>query len=622
VEAVKKEHKIKLKTLELFRDIAKIMAPPPDLTVSQWADKYRVLSPESSSESGRWNTDRAPYQREIMDAASDPEVDTVVIMSSAQVGKTEIINNIIGYHIDYDPCPMLLVMPTDTLAKTWSKKRLSPMIRDTPALHDKIKDAKSRDSDNTILEKGFPGGYIAIVGANSPVGLSSRPIRIVLADEVDRFPPSAGKEGDPLSLAVKRTATYWNKKKIFVSTPTEVGISRIEKEFSTSSQEEWNLPCPLCGKYQPIDWDRIKFQKIDEKGTDVTDVTMECKFCKENFNEFEWKEMSSQGKWIPKKEGVKDKRGFHLNAFVSPWERWEEIIKNFLEAKRNGKETLKTWVNTYLGQPWEDDEGETLEHEVLIKRREAYNCQVPDGVLVLTAGVDVQDDRIEIEVVGWGKDKESWGIEYKKIYGNLEQPEIWKELDEYLSSSFYFNDGSIINISCTCIDTGGHYTNETYKFIKPREIRRIFGIKGYAGFDKPVIGKPSKNNREKINLFPIGVDILKDRVYARLKEDFEGPGYSHFPIESEKGYDEEYFKSLCSEKKVTKYSKGVASFRWVKKRKRNEGLDLRNYATAALEILNPKFEILEKMKKNGMLNNQNKKTSNVKKRRVISKGVQ
>lgn len=615
-----KRPKIKIKTLELFKNIAKIMAPPSDLTVSEWADKYRILSPEASSEPGKWNTDRAPYQREIMDAASDPEINTVVIMSSAQVGKTELINNIIGYYIDYDPCPMILVMPTDTLAKTWSKKRLSPMIRDTPALHGKVKDAKTRDSDNTILEKGFPGGYIAMVGANSPVGLSSRPIRIVLADEVDRFPASAGKEGDPLSLAVKRTATFWNKKKIFVSTPTESGISRIEKEFNTSSQEEWNLPCPLCGKYQPIEWDRIKFKKIDDKCSDVTDVTMECKFCKEHFNEFEWKEMSSQGKWIAKKEGAKGKRGFHLNAFVSPWERWEEIIKNFLESKRNGKETLKTWVNTYLGVPWEDEEGETLEHEVLLKRRETYNCQIPDGVLVLTAGVDIQDDRIEIEVVGWGIDKESWGIEYKRIYGNLEQLEIWKELDEYLSSSFYFQDGSTLNISCICIDTGGHFTNETYKFIKPREIRRIFGIKGYAGFDKPTIGKPSKNNREKINLFPIGVDILKDKVYGRLKEDFEGPGFCHFPIESEKGYDEEYFKSLCSEKKTTKYFKGVATFKWVKKRKRNEGLDLRNYATAAFEILNPNLEALRKRFQAGLKASINPKKRG-KKRGVIKKGI-
>ena len=267
--------------------------PPPKLTVSDWADEHRILSPESSAEPGRWKTSRTPYQKEIMDAVGDRQTETVVVKSSAQVGKTELINNIIAYHIDYDPAPMMLVMPTVELAQTWSKKRLAPMIRDTPALKAKIKDAKSRDSDNTILEKGFPGGYIAMTGANSPVGLSSRPIRVILADEVDRFPATAGKEGDPLALAEKRTATFANKKKVFVSTPTVKGISRISKEYDESTQEEWCVRCPVCGRYQPYEWSRIKFES----------VTMECKFCKERLTEFEWK--AQDGKWISKLEEAK-----------------------------------------------------------------------------------------------------------------------------------------------------------------------------------------------------------------------------------------------------------------------------------------------------------------------------
>lgn len=619
------KRKIKLKTLQLFKNIPKILSPPPKLTVSEWADEYRMLSAESSAESGKWRTDRAPYQKGILDAASDAETETVVIMSSAQVGKTELINNTIGYYVDYDPAPIMVVMPTVDLAKTYSKKRLAPMIRDTPTLAEKIKDAKSKDSDNTILEKGFPGGYVALVGANSPVGLSSRPIRILLADEVDRFPASAGAEGDPLSLAEKRTKTFWNKKKIFVSTPTEKGISRIEKEFLNSTQEEWCILCPVCGKYQPFKWDQIKFKRIDPESNDVTDVLMECKFCKDQFTEFEWKANMLNGKWISQNtKATKRKRGFHLNALASPWERWDDIIEQFLEAKKD-KETLKTWVNTFLGEVWEDQEGETLEHEVLLKRRETYNCQIPEEVLLLTAGVDVQDDRFEIEVVGWGKDKESWGIEYKKIYGNLEQSQIWNELDQYLASSFFYEDGNALNIACACMDTGGHFTNETYKFIKSREIRRIFGIKGMAGFERPVISKPSKSNREKINLFTIGVDVLKDRVYDRLKLHFEGPGYCHFPTEQKKGYDEEYFKTLCSEKKIIRYVKGAPKFQWIQKRKRNEGLDIRNYASAALEILNPNFEMLEKMKKSGKLHvskdGNTVQNTQKKKRKMISKGL-
>lgn len=607
--------KIGIKTLRLFKNIAKILEPPPKLTVSEWADKYRVLSSESSAEAGKWDTDRTPYQKDIMDSISDDDIETVIIKSSAQVGKTEIINNIVAYHIDYDPAPMMLVMPTVELAQTWSKKRLAPMIRDAPRLREKIKDAKSRDSDNTILEKGFPGGYIAMTGANSPVGLSSRPIRILLADEVDRFPTTAGKEGDPLALAEKRTATFANRKKVFVSTPTVAGASRIAKEYNESTQEEWCVSCPVCGTYQPYQWARIKFET----------VTMECEHCKEDFTEFEWK--VQPGAWISK---LKDnetanlkKRGFHLNALTSPWERWEDIIQAFKEAKKD-KELLKTFVNTYLGEEWEDNEGEGADYEVLYKRRVAYNCQVPDEVLILTAGVDVQDDRLEIEVVGWGHGKESWGIQYKKLYGDLEQAHIWNELDKYLETEFYYADDTPIKIMCTCIDSGGHFTTETYRFVKGKEYRRIFAIKGRGGAGLPLVGKFSRNNREKVPLFTIGVDTGKESIYARLNIDEEGPGFCHFPFEDDRGYSLEYFKSLCSEKRVLQYQRGVASFKWIQKYKRNEGLDLRNYATAALEILNPNFEDLRKMRGvQGQTINREPSAPVIKRRRkrVISKGI-
>lgn len=607
----RKKQKIKRRTIKIFKDVLGLLSPPPELTVSTWADTHRKLSPESSAESGQWNTDRAPYQREIMDALSDKDVETVIVMSSAQVGKTELINNIIGYFIDYDPAPIMLLMPTLDLATSYSKKRLATMIRDTPVLRDKVKDAKAKDSDNTLLEKGFPGGYIAIVGANSPTGLSSRPIRILLADEVDRFPLSAGIEGDPLSLAEKRTKTFWNKKKFFVSTPTEKGISRIDKEFEISTKEEWCVPCPICGRYQPYSWAQIKFE----------DVTMECKYCKERFSEFEWK--SGNGKWIAQNSEVEKKRGFHLNALASPWERWEDIISDFKEAKKNGPETLKTWVNTTLGEPWEDREGEGTDKEVLIKRRDKYNCEVPENVLLLTAGVDVQDDRLEVEVVGWGVGKESWGIEYKIFYGDPGQDVVWNQLDEYLQKSFKYINGEGLVISCTCIDSGGHYTTEVYKFCKQREYRRIFAIKGVGGYGKEFVGKASRTNRERVALFSLGVDTGKENLLSRLKNQFEGtPGYCNFPIEQGKGYNEEYFEGLTSEKRVTKYYKGKPKFEWVKKSSvRNEPLDLRNYATAALEILNPNLESLAENNKNGNIFAQRQGIIKKKRRKVISKGI-
>lgn len=608
----RKQPKIKLKTIKLFRKLIRTLAPPPKLTISEWADEYRRLSPESSAEPGLWRTDRAPYQREIMDAVSDPDVEAVVLMTSAQVGKTEIVNNIIGYHMDYDPAPLLLLMPTLDLAQSYSKKRLAPMIRDTPALRGKVKDAKSRDSDNTLLEKGFPGGYIAIVGANSPSGLSSRPIRVLLADEVDRFPASAGTEGDPLSLAEKRTKTFWNRKKIVVSTPTDKGISRIEKEYEVSTMEEWCMPCPLCGRLQPLKWGQIRFE----------DEMMECRFCTERFSEREWK--AGSGQWIARNPGL-PRRGFHLNALASPWERWGVIIKEFKEAKKD-KEMLKVWVNTYLGEPWEDLSGEKVEEDALVKRREAYSCEVPEGVLVLTAGADVQDDRIEVEVVGWGMGKESWGIEYVTFWGDPGQPVVWKQVDSYLGRTFTYEDGEGILVACTCIDSGGHFTQETYRFSKGLEHRRIFAIKGYGGYGKPLIGKATRNNREKAVLFPLGVDDGKNQIFSRLKTEFPGPGYCHFPRETEKGYTESYFKGLCSERKVTVMDRGMAKVVWKKKGGvRNEPLDLRNYATAALEILKPDFERLEKLRGSGTYYTQKGAMSaqnNRKKRRVLSKGVE
>ncbi|CDX01289.1 Phage terminase large subunit (GpA) [Desulfitobacterium hafniense] len=605
--------KSRRKTANLFKRIAKIVAPPPLLTVSEWADRYRKLSREASAEPGQWRTDRAPYQREIMDSINLPWVETIIIMSSAQVGKSEILFNAIGYFIDYDPAPIMMVQPTIDMAEAVSKDRIAPMIRDTPTLKEKIGDAKSRDSGNTLLHKAFPGGHLTLAGANSPAGLASRPIRILLADEVDRFPLSAGAEGDPLNLAAKRTTTFHNRKKVYVSTPTVKGVSRIEAEYEDSTMEQYCYECPHCGHFQPLAWAQIRFE----------DVTMECRACKERYSEFEWKRQPA--KWIARKEHP-NKRGFHLNELYSPWKRWEQVIADFEEAKMKGPEALKVWVNTSLGETWEE-QGETADEDSLIKRREHYNCELPDGVLVLTAGVDVQDDRLEVEVVGWGKGKESWGIEYKIFYGDPGQNAVWNQLDDYLSRQWSYADGSGLQLSCTCVDSGGHFTTEVYKFTKPREQRRIFAIKGKGGDGVPFIGKATRNNRQKAALFSIGVDSGKDTVLTRLKEEFEGnPGYCHFPIEQEKGYDEDYFKGLTSEKRIIRYYKGRPKFEWIKKsRVRNEPLDLRNYATAALEIFNPNLEMLAEQRKNASVYVQKevrKPVQGTKKRRVISKGVQ
>ncbi|MEX3625782.1 phage terminase large subunit family protein, partial [Viridibacillus arvi] len=491
---------VKQKTIKLFSKIVKLLAPPPELTISEWADENRFLSAESSAERGKWNTDRAPYQRGIMDAITDPKVEEVVVMASAQVGKSEIINNTIGYYVAHDPWPIMLVQPTLDMAEAYSKDRLAPMIRDTPVLRKIIDNDGSRKSNNTLLRKEFPGGHLSLVGANSAASLASRPVRIVLADEVDRFPTSAGNEGDPLTLAQKRTKNFWNRKKLSVSTPTIANSSRIEDEYKDSSQHRWHVSCPCCGYFQPYVWERIKHEAVG----------MECESCKEVSTEAEWKKRP--GEWIAKyPENMK--RGFHINALASPWETWDNIINEYKKAKKAGTERYKTWINTTLGEAYEEDKSEHKQEE-LLNRRFEYKCDVPEGVLLLTAGVDVQDDRLEVEVTGWGLNETSWGINYQVFRGDLTQPAIWNQLDKYLEKQFFNANGEGQSITATCMDSGGHFTDEVYKFCKERKHRRIYAIKGVGREGTAYINSPKKVGRKKdTDLYSIGVNYGKDLIY-------------------------------------------------------------------------------------------------------------
>lgn len=579
------------KAKRFFRKFNKSFATPPALTISEWADAYRVLSPEASAEAGRWRTDRAPYQREIMDAISDNTVEQVVLMTSAQVGKSECILNGIGYHIDYDPAPMMYLMPTDEMAKTMSEDRVAPMIRDCPTIKAKVADPKSRSSGNTIMHKKFTGGHLTFVGANAPSKLASRPIRILWADEIDRFPASAGNEGDPLQLAIKRTTTFWNRKIVMVSTPTIKGVSKIEKEYESSTKEVLNIACPECGRYQPYEWAQLKFEH--ESGTmDFKVLGYVCKHCGAISSELKWKRQPI--KWIAEHPERKKKRGFHLNEMCSPWKSWGDIIKDFLEAKRQGREMMKVWVNTALGLPYEEESDLDVD-ELLLRRRERYNCEVPQDVLVLTCGVDTQDNRLEYEIVGWGIDRKSWGIKYGVLMGDPGRNEVWQMLDDVIFADYTRADGLKMQVMTTCIDSGGHYTAEVYKYCKARESRRVWAIKGQGGSGIPLIKRPSKRNDAGVWLFNIGVDVGKDTMMSRLKVGFETePGYCHFPIESDKGYDEQYFLSLTAEKRNIRTVNGRTVISWVKRVEggRNEAWDIRNYNGAAIEILNPNMDLL------------------------------
>ena len=554
------------------------MRPPPDLLVSQWADKYRRLSPEASAEAGVWNTSRAEYQRGILDCISDPKIETVVIMSSAQVGKTEMILNLIGYHIHQDPSPMLVVQPTLDMSQTFSKDRLAPMLRDSPVLKDKVADPRSRDSGNTTLKKNFAGGHITIVGSNSASGLASRPIRIVLFDEVDRYQVTS--EGDAIELARKRATTFWNRKFIMVSTPTNKGSSRIEAAFENSDKREYHVPCSECGEHQVMKWSNVHWES-DKPET----AYYACEHCGGAWDDAARFRAIRKGMWRATAPLV-GTAGFRLSGLCSPWTSLESAVREFLLAKKL-PQTLRVWVNTFLGEVWED-EGERLDDFDIASHREDYGGKVPDDVVFLTAGCDVQDDRLECEVLGHARDSETYSVAFQTFYGDPASGQVWADLDAFLNLRHETHDGRELGIKATAIDSGGHHTQAVYKFCKPRISRRVFAIKGVGGEGKPMVGRPSTNNNLKCKLFPVGVDTIKEMVYSHLKIKEEGAGYCHFPHT----YDDEYFKQLTAEKVVKKFHKGFHRREWIKVRTRNEALDCRVYAIAALSIVNVNVNII------------------------------
>lgn len=548
------------------------LKPPPVLTVSEWADNYRRLSSESSSEPGAWITSRAEYQRGIMDAISDEHVDTVVVMSSAQVGKTEIINNVAGFHIAQDPAPLLVVMPTLEMGEAWSKDRLAPMLRDTPALGGKVKDARARDSGNTLLHKQFPGGHLTVCGANSPSSLASRPIRIVLCDEVDRYPPSAGTEGDPVALAKKRSATFWNRKLILTSTPTLKGVSRIERAYEASDRRKFWVACPHCEESQVLMWSNVKWPPNEPHK-----ATYHCVDCGAAWSDIERWTAVRGGEWRPEGpfQGV---AGFWLNELYSPWTRVADMASAFVEAKKS-PESLRAFVNTSLGETWEE-QGETIDGTGLAERVEEWDL-LPAGVLVLTAGVDVQADRLEVEVVGWGRDEESWSLSHVRIFGDPSAAAVWFDLDRVLTQTYSRLDGARLPITAACVDSG-YATQAVYSYCSNKFRRRVYAVKGMSSAGRPIWPKKSTKAGGKVNLFTIGVDAAKDATYARLRITRPGPGFCHFPADR----DPDWFAQLAAEQVIVKYSKGFPTRVWEKKAgARNEALDCRVYAYAALQSL-------------------------------------
>lgn len=515
-----------------------------------------------------------------MDAISDPRVATVAVQKPAQVGWTEIVNNTVGYYIDQDPAAMLVIQPSLELAEAWSKDRFAPMVRDTPALAARVHDPRSRDSDNTIRQKIFPGGRLTIVGANSPAGLRARPIRIVLGDEIDSYPVSAGTEGDPLKLAAKRQTTFWNRKTLLGSTPLLKMSSVIIREIEKSDQREYHVPCPHCEREQVMKWAQVRWDR-DEKGDHLPATAhYVCEHCGAIWNDTERHDAVRRGRWIAQRkfDGI---AGFKITGMMSPWITLADMASEFLAARKDPA-LLQVWVNTMLGEGWEEA-AEKVEGSALIARGENYGPQsLPDDIRMLTAGVDIQGDRLEVQIIGWGPFEESWIAAYEIIRGDPAQPEIWADLDKLLLEPFRTEHGRELRIKAACVDTGGHYANEVLSFCRARRRRRIFPTKGAAGA-RPIWPKRSSRAGPKgaDQVFVIGVDTGKDTLYGRLRSIAKpGPGYVHFPVSPD--FDADYFDQLTSEQVVTRKKEGRPYRVWIlPSGKRNEALDTFVMALAA-----------------------------------------
>ncbi len=576
------------------KSLAEALRPPPILSVSQWSEKNMVLSADYSASTGRFRA--YPYQNGIMDSMTDPKNKTVTVMKSARVGYTQILNNAFGYFIHHDPSPILIVQPRNSDAEDHSKKVIAPMLRDVPALASLSGDPKSKISNQTILVKQFPNSSsVKLIGADSPGGFRRVTVRVVMFDEIDGYPSGgAGAEGDQIALGIKRTETFWNRVIILGSTPTNKGVSRIEKSWLNSDMRRYFVPCPHCQTYQVLEWGGvdtphgIKWLR-NELGEYIEDSGYYACIngCVIEENHKEW--MVRQGEWRATAP-FRGHAGFHIWSGYSllPNAGWSRLVEEWLDVHKDPLQR-KTFYNLVLGEPYEDRGDSALAESKLLERCEIWADEVPEGVGVLTAGIDFQYDRCEIEVVGWGRYEESWSIAYETIHGDIDDPDFWGNIDRYLSKKFRGFDGRPFVIAAACLDSGGQegHTQKVYDFCKARLGRRVWAIKGESargGQRSPIwpTKKPTSRTKKTYRPIILGVNTAKDVIRHRLHIEQAGPGYMHFPSDRDLGY----FQQLTAERSVRKEERGQIYRVWeLPAGRANEALDCRVYAYAALNGL-------------------------------------
>ena len=595
----------------LLRLAHDFLRPVARTTVAEWADRYRMLSRKGSAEPGPYRTDRTPYLREPMDLLSPGSpVEEVSLMFAAQTGKSECGNNFVGHTIDVDPGPMMIVQPTIDMAKRYSRQRIASMIQETPALRQRVKENRSRDEANTTLLKDFAGGLLVIAGANSAAGLRSIPVKKLFLDEIDGYPMDVDGEGDPIMLAEKRTATFLHRKILKTSTPTTRGFSRIEQDYLAGDRRRYMVGCPHCGAAQVLEFKALQWLRDDVGAPIPGTVRYVCPSCGGAISEHQKPAMLAAGRWVAERPTVKA-ASFHLSALYSPWLSWEQIVAEFYDANEAAKagdvSKLKVWTNTVLAETWEDDGDRVSEHELAKRAEDLPRRQVPAWGLILTAGCDVQADRVEVYVWAWGRGERSGIVEREIAYGSPSDDATWRKVDEVLGTEFEHALGGRMRIHAAAIDSGGHHTQEVYNFARARAWRHVIAIKGQSQAGKAVLGKPTDIDvtyrglklRKGVKLWPVGSDTGKATLYGRLRLTEPGAGFVHLG----KWLPSEVFEQLTAERLVTKYRNGRPRLEWMKPAgRRNEALDCAVYALAAAHYLGmPRWRELDWQKREALL---------------------
>ena len=565
------------------RRAAQMLRPPPELLPSEWAERNVRIS-LGNAIPGPIRFDNAPYQREPLDMTSNPRCTRVSLMWGAQVGKTMLALCAQAFRIGQDPTSQIMMQPSQGDLLTWLETKFNPMVEANPSLKAVLHEGGRGEGVNNQRMKSYPGGFIMFSWSGSAKTMRGRSAPFIVCDETDGYDRTS--EGHPVGLLWQRAATFGDQRLLMeISTPTIKGVSWIESAYDQGDRRHFHVACPDCAERQPLKWSNVLWSK-DAEGEHLPETAgYACAACGSIWNDGQRIAAIRGGVWVAARP-FRGHASYHLSELYSCFRPLRDIVQSFLDKR--AANDMQTFINVSLAETWEEA-GAQADASGLMTRAEEYAAPVPQGAAILTAGIDMQEDRLEVEVVGWGLGEESWSIEYHVLWGDPMAGEVWAALDDLLAQTWRHESGAHLGIVSACLDTGGRsgYTQAAYEYARSKIGRRVFAIKGMGGWGRPIVSAPSRKKSGRrgraIDLFILGVDDAKLILQRRLGIEMPGPGFMHFPADREP----EWFHQLTAERLVTRYIKGFPVREWNNTRDRNEALDCRVYAHAALKILNP-----------------------------------